>query len=1641
MGGHENMITRRGQLKASITRFSNYLQSQNIDSTEVKARREKIEDVWAEYEQVQSAIEMEEGSNIETQNRYRAEFEDLYFKTIAIAEKIVIAASSVVSQDENTNKNTNTDIPNACMNKVLSSVKLSSLSVPVFTGNYQEWASFYDIFSALIDNNASLTAIEKFFYLRESLSGEALSSIKCLETTGNNYIIAWQSLITRYNNKRVLVQTHVKAIYDLETVGGDSAKRLRQFTDALNGHMRALEALGQEPTNWGPLLMHIILIKLDKTTLKEWEARAPCAEVPKLSELITFLDSRFKILESIETVKNINIKAHNTLLHLPGGKNTVIEGSKAVQSTVANVSTSEVIEESTSLSAHASVIQDDKVLLSTAMVSLRNESGQWVPGRVLLDSGSQSNLITEEMVQLLKLKKKHVKHDLCGIGGSTQKASSAVVATIAAEDKKFTLTVTCLVVKRITNNLPSKLLNDNILIPRNIKLADPWFNTPRKIDLLIGAGYFYELLRTGQLRPSSGGPIYQETCFGWVVSGPADNVIDAGGWTASAVNLSLAENKETDLEQSITKFWKLEEYESKSAYTKEEKECEAHFNKNLNRDESGRFIVKLPFKVNAPKLGNSYNIAERRFLLLEKRLQRDPKLKQDYVKFMSEYEALGHMERVNKEIENKDGEKKYYIPHHAVRNDSSTTTKLRVVFDASSKTDAGVSLNDILLKGPSIQDDLIYILIRFRTYNYVFSADIVKMYRQFLVVEDQRDFQRVLWRPEPTQPICIYRLNTLTYGTVPASYLATACLKKLAESECDGCPEVGESIIRDFYMDDFLGGAMLKGDAIKLRDNLISIMSKAGLELRKWLSNDPELIADVHSDNNSIRSMGEQMTKILGLHWKSDDDMLFYTVQQVEVNAPITKRKILSEIATIFDPLGLLGPIIIIAKIIMQSLWQIKLNWDDVLPDKICTEWQRYRDGLPSLNNLRIPRKIISNGILVNTEVHGFADASEKAYGACLYLRTTGVHGKTEVKLICAKSKVAPLKIVSLPRLELCAALLLARLSSRMIPKLNLKIDRRRFWIDSKVVLVWITSPSGRWKTFVAHRVGEIQELTACSEWSHVSTHDNAADVISRGCNAEDIGNKSIWWFGPEWLIKDADMWPKPTNVDKIEIEKMPEEKSNVTSNTYNFTCTLSSDFSLLNNRSSLKQIIRITAYCLRWRNNGLKSRKSVVGQLDVKELEYANLALIKMIQRTHFQKEINELKSPKAQVAGSSVLLRLRPFCDENDILRVGGRLANAIMLSEFQRHPIVLPRDSTYTRLLFQSEHVNLLHSGPQALVASIRQRYWPLGARSIARKIVHSCITCFKQKPIIVQPIMGNLPRDRITYNRPFSRCGVDFAGPIMIKSSLRRNAPCDKGYISIFVCFATKAIHIELVSDLTTKTFLQTLNRFFDRRGRSAVIYSDNATNFVGARRQLQDVFNLFQSDQHQDAVFTALSEKGVEWKVIPPRSPHFGGLWEAAVKSMKNLLFKVLGESRLTYEEMSTVLTRVEACLNSRPITSLSSDPSDLSYLTPGHFLIGDTITAVPERDETTTSLTPLERWRRVTQYSQLLWKRWSTEYLGQLQERAKWTQSKGPKLKVGSVVLIRDANLPPLQWRLGRVLQLHVGKDGVSRSARQISVC
>ncbi|XP_060856494.1 uncharacterized protein LOC132934227 [Metopolophium dirhodum] len=343
--------------------------------------------------------------------------------------------------------------------------------------------------------------------------------------------------------------------------------------------------------------------------------------------------------------------------------------------------------------------------------------------------------------------------------------------------------------------------------------------------------------------------------------------------------------------------------------------------------------------------------------------------------------------------------------------------------------------------------------------------------------------------------------------------------------------------------------------------------------------------------------------------------------------------------------------------------------------------------------------------------------------------------------------------------------------------------------------------------------------------------------------------------------------------------------------------------------------------------------------------------------------------------------------------------------------------------------------MHGGPQAMLSSVRMSYWPINGRNLARNIVNKCVICFKQKPIIMQPIMGDLPKHRVSPGRAFLRCGVDFAGPFMVKTSTRRNAPKVKSYVSVFICLATRAIHLELVSDLSTDAFIRALNRFFDRRGKSMVIYSDNATNFVGANRKLKEWYQLFHSDENKKRTMDTLSDLGIDWKFIPARSPHFGGLWEAGVKSMKSLLSKVLGDSYFTYEELLTIITRAEACLNSRPLTLMSSDPSDMSHLTPGHFLIGDSLSAIPEIDDTNVPTNYLSRWRRVSQYSDILWRRWSKEYLSQLQERAKWASEKGVKLKEDSIVLMRDENLPPMKWRLGRIINVIPGQDGVIRVA------
>lgn len=318
---------------------------------------------------------------------------------------------------------------------------------------------------------------------------------------------------------------------------------------------------------------------------------------------------------------------------------------------------------------------------------------------------------------------------------------------------------------------------------------------------------------------------------------------------------------------------------------------------------------------------------------------------------------------------------------------------------------------------------------------------------------------------------------------------------------------------------------------------------------------------------------------------------------------------------------------------------------------------------------------------------------------------------------------------------------------------------------------------------------------------------------------------------------------------------------------------------------------------------------------------------------------------------------------------MRVGGRIQHS-HLPRSQRHSIILPKSENLTRLLIEEEHRRHLHAGVQATLYALRRRYWPLDGRNQVRKVLRSCVTCCKLKPPSLEYVMGELPADRVTPARPFSKVGLDYCGPFYVKEKKHRNWNRIKIYVAIFVCFTVKAVHLEVVSDLTTEAFLAAFRRFIARRGMCTDVYSDNGTIFVGANNELKELQTMWTNKQHTQAISAYSAHQGIRWHFIPARAPNFGGLWEAAVKSFKHHLRRVVGASLFTYEEFNTFATEIEAVLNSRPLTSLSSDPNDLLALTPAHFLIGDTLTSLPEQDFRDTAENRLSSWQHIQKVRQ-----------------------------------------------------------------------
>ncbi|XP_076246223.1 uncharacterized protein LOC143186434 [Calliopsis andreniformis] len=1329
-------------------------------------------------------------------------------------------------------------------------------------------------------------------------------------------------------------------------------------------------------------------------------------------------------------------KKHHTLLHRD---NAIVERVGNAQVTTHAASSDTPIQSCVSNSNSSTSMS--YTVLSTALVYIQDINGEFHECRALLDVGSQAHFISESFCKKLGLPSTVIDAKVGGLGKANNSIRAKLEIKLKSRCNSFQSNISCFVIRDITEDMPSVPLGGTAIpIPEGITLADPHFASPSRVDLLIGAGLFWQLLCIGQHKIPFENLVWQKTRLGWVLGGSLNWSVNNSKKPVDTCHIVSNES----LQKAISQFWEIENYNyTPVKQVNIENVCEQYFKDTITRNNEGRYIVSVPFNNKIHELGESRSQAEKRLFNMERKFFKQSELRNQYIEFMKEYEKLGHMSRISEDLIKPDF--CYYLPHHAVYKESSTTTKLRVVFDGSAKTSSGISLNDAQFIGVTVQSDLFSILLRFRKHRFILSADIEKMYRQILVRPADRKFQRILWRSNVNLPISTYELNTITYGTASAPFLATRVLKEIGLEHSEGYPLASRAIIEDFYVDDLLTGCDTVLDALVLKKELNQILNQAGFHLRKWASNDSRILSNLDNSRQSLEIKdADKESKTLGLLWLLEPDELRYSVKS-HLRNRITKRTVLSETAQIFDPLGLIGPVITTAKLFMQRIWQLQLEWDETLPQDLHTQWTTFRSELVIISSFSIPRRVVCDNVQ-QVELHGFSDASEKAYGACVYLRTWDTSGIWTVRLLCAKSRVAPLKSISLPRLELCAALLLAQLISKVKDSIQLNIDQMYFWSDSTIVIAWLRGQPMRWKTFVANRISEIQDLTDIDSWKHISSSDNPADVISRGTSPKNLKDNSLWWFGPAWLIQDISQWP---SANEAIPEIVPEERKGQTGFISSLSAVPRQTVDIFLKYSSFTKLRRVTAYCLKFIRTTLErvhSSKNRGIQVNVQgnrthkplttdELLDAQIVLIKLVQEESFAKELDSLKANKLLPLKSKLIL-LNPFLDERGVIRVGGRLRNAPTNFD-QKHPVIVPMNHPFTTLLVKHEHHRLLHAGIQQTLASLRSRFWILSGKSVVKKkkkkkILRKCVRCFRATPTGISYVMGNLPASRVTPARPFNTCGVDYAGPFLLKERGRSKITY-KSYICIFVCFVTKAIHIELATDLSTEAFLNCLYRFIARRGRIRCIYSDNGTNFVGAKHELNEISKLLNNRAHNERVENILSQEDIQWHLIPPYSPHFGGLWESAVKSTKYHLKRVIGDQRLTFEELYTILTQIEACLNSRPLQPLSNDPTDLTPLTPGHFLVGDALTAPPQVDLLHIKLNRLNRYQLVQQTVQHFWKRWQQEYLHELQQRYKWQMNNSSDIRIGMLVVIREDNTPPLRWRLGRIVELHPGSDGIVR--------
>ncbi|UYV60209.1 hypothetical protein LAZ67_1000406 [Cordylochernes scorpioides] len=1664
---HRNVLRKR--LTRCLKTTEEFLSgTPPIPVEDIEYNREIIEETHSELLVIQGKIrdfmltsdvsEEELEQDDEEALQYTQRYKRIYKKCLALVEPRITASSPTTSEVSFASSSHH------------RTVKLPKIELKKFTGEIKDWLGWWAQFNKL-HVDPTLEDSDKFQYLVQSMSPGTRASklVNSYPLTAENYPKVIETLTERFGRPELLQQVYVRDLIRL-MLDCSSRQQLKvtSFYDELVTHLRALESLKIEARQMSVFIFPMIEACLSEELMKAWQ-RSPLHDVKidandstqtRVDLIMEFLQkeaaaeqdralagSKFG-LRSLKQDRNVGRQSHPAKIPTASGlfagraqncifcnkdhKNTEClaarrmsikerreriknakccfsclqpghissncrrritecirckkkhldilcplnapgrESADEDKEQVEDCDVSPTVENGVSFSGLSA---SSLILLQTLKIKVEGATSAKVV-RALLDTGSQRSYILSKTAQDLGLSpigQESLKHVVFG-GHTSESVHHEYRVNLGHASGNFKMVAKLLDQQKICGSLP-RLSRGPWL--KELKARRIWVpdigKDDMEIEILLGCDVLGSIFMMKSCVLSNGLTASQ-TRFGWTLMGECQ--------PGSDVSLAHHVTTMTISESSITNLWNLDVLGIMDPIEVKQRDqrdalARRHFLKTVQHSVSGRYVVSLPWTVEKAKIADNREVAMKRLEQTTKKLI-SLNLYEDYDDIFRGWLDDGIIEKVPAEQHDAEA---FYLPHRPVVKLSSGTTPIRPVFDASSKVYRSPSLNDCLEKGPNLIEMIPNLMLRFRNGKFGVVADIKKAFLQIEVNERDRDYLRFLWYSQNREKTEVFRHRRVVFGVNCSSFILGAVIEYHLSNVRPEHKPLAQRLQKSFYVDNLVTSVNSFEELQDLKLTATSIMDNARLELSRW-----EHSLDVASDTYPFERA--EISKVLGVCWDKREDCLSCEIP-VAIPPKITKRSILSCLAQIYDPIGFLSPILIKPKIILQKAWTLKLAWDDELDRHYKDELSLWFDDLQLHKGMAIPRNF--NPLMVpqkDWQIHTFVDASSEAYAAVVFLRTR-VGDKVEVHMMAAKSRVAPLKRPTIPRLELLACVVGARLNKMIFEALELKDIKNVFWSDATTALAWIKRDD-QWGTFVGNRVKEICRLSDPVNWRYVPSECNPADLPSRGCSLSRL-IQSRWWEGPSWLKLSEEFWP--SRYKDLNEEEICAERKKIAV----VTTVKSTDHWYMKYFSSFIKNVRMMAWIRRFINN-LRSSTKVKGELSVKEIDEAELALLKLVQAECFSSH---------SIPGLKV-------CEVEGILRVKTKLIYSSDEYGF-RLPVLLHGTHPLIEQMICDSHVENCHAGVQFLMNKLREKYWIVKARQTIKKIVRRCVTCrrFSAKPVVVED--APLPATRVHNAKVFEVVGIDLAGPLYLKDQT-------KTWVVLFTCAVYRCVHLELVISLSTEDFLMALERFIKRRGRPSTIFSDNGTNFVGA--------NNFFKKIDWERVSNDGKVKRIEWKFIPPTAAWWGGWWERLIRSLKDILKRMLGTSTLTYQQLMTLLCHAEAVMNGRPMTYVSDDPNDLVTISPSMFLQEQTDVEFPECQNMGSNPTT-QKLRYLSKLREELKSRFRKEYLSLLVQRIRRIYN--PKLQAGDVVLVGMDNKKRNFWPLAVIEEILFGRDGVNR--------